>query len=278
LTTRSPIALTDHTVDVVRRFNTVAAGHDHPVLSFFPASARRLTDLLELQPRQRLLDVGAGTGAVALDAGQRLREGGSVVGVDIAPAMLEQARLKAAALGLANVEFDEMDAACVGFEDGTFDAVSCAFTVFFLKDIAAAISEWRRVLKPGGRLGLSVWGASAFEPMRGLLQERQCRFGLPIQPQQTLARTADPEICRELLRGAGFSDIMVRSEQHGRFLASAAEWWDVGRNMGFGAVLAQLPPARLETFKAEHLAEGEPLAIDRGIWLNAPVIFAIARK
>jgi len=107
---------------------------------------------------------------------------------------------------------------------------------------------------------------------------RQRHYGLDIPDPQPIKRTADPERCREILWETGFSDVDVRCEQYGRYLESAAEWWDVGRNMGFGSLVAQLSPDRLQQFRTEHLAEIEPLLTDQGLWLNLPVIFATGAK
>jgi len=258
--------MTTHQAAVAERFNTVAAGHEHPALAHFGLAARRLVRLLQLQPGQRVLDAGCGTGLVAIEAARGVGLSGQVVGVDIAAAMLDQAQRNTAAAGLANVSFREMDVERLDFADGSFDAVAGGFAIFFLPDMVAAVREWGRVTRAGGMVAFSVFGRTAFEPMISLYR---ARLGIDLDWH----RTAEPEICRDLLRQAGFDRIQVTAEQLGRTLGSPEEWWDVVSNMGTGAAVASLSLAGLKRFKRRHLAE-----VDHPSWLDIPVIFALAQK
>ncbi len=125
--------------------------------SFHPgglALTERLGLLAGLGPDHRVLDVAAGTGASALYLAERF--GCQMVGIDFGQESIAAANASAAEAGLANrVQFQLGDAERLPFEDGAFDAVTneCAFCTFPDKRTAAA--EMARVLRPGGRLGLS---------------------------------------------------------------------------------------------------------------------------
>ena len=108
-----------------------------------------------LAPRRggRWLDVGTGTGAVALRAA---RAGARVTGVDLAPAMIETARRLAAEHALA-IRFEVGDAERLSYEDASFDVVASALGVFLAPDHAAVARELARVCHPGGRLGVVAW-------------------------------------------------------------------------------------------------------------------------
>ncbi len=82
-------------------FDTVAAGYDHPSLSFFPETARRLIEHLQLNTSDKLLDVCTGTGVVALTAAEKLSQG-KVTGIDLSSGMLKQATKKAIEKGFIN--------------------------------------------------------------------------------------------------------------------------------------------------------------------------------
>ena len=111
----------------------------------------RILDLV-LASRKTLdaLDVGCGTGFLSLELVTR---GHRVTGVDFAPAMLAEARRKAAELGAA-IRFEEADAEQLPFSAGSFDLVVSRHVLWTLPHPEGAIDEWIRVLRPGGRLAV----------------------------------------------------------------------------------------------------------------------------
>jgi arsenite methyltransferase len=125
--------------------------------SFHPGGLKlteHLGSLLQLTPRSRVLDVASGTGASAILLARRF--GCRVSGIDLGRQNVLRATEAAAAQGLSDqVQFQHSDAEHMAFPDGSFDAVicECAFCTFPDKDAAAR--EFSRVLRPGGRLGLS---------------------------------------------------------------------------------------------------------------------------
>ena len=120
----------------------------------------RLGSMLDLQPGHIVLDVASGLGTSAIYLAQRF--GCQVVGVDFSGQIVEQASANAAEAGISQlVQFKQGDAERLPFEDGSFDALicECAFCTFPSKPQAA--SQFARVLRPGGRIGLSDLTRSA---------------------------------------------------------------------------------------------------------------------
>jgi ubiquinone/menaquinone biosynthesis C-methylase UbiE len=117
----------------------------------------RLVGDARLRPGQRVLDLGSGTGYPAVLAAQAVGATGEVQGLDLAEQMLEVARRKARALGLANVTFRPADVTTLPFEPASFDAVITRFCLMFLPDVPTAVAEIGRVLKPGGYVAAAVW-------------------------------------------------------------------------------------------------------------------------
>jgi SAM-dependent methyltransferase len=126
---------------------------------------------LGVNPGERWLDVGCGTGAVAERAAAA---GAKVTGSDLAPALVETAGRRAAERGL-DIEYGVGDVENLPFADASFDVVSSSVGAIFAPDHAAAARELARVTRPGGRLGLTAWRAdgrvgdmfrtlSAFQP------------------------------------------------------------------------------------------------------------------
>ena len=112
-----------------------------------------------LKPGERVLDLGTGTGSVAVHAAAVVGPDGSVIGNDIRCDMLLLAKRRVTDLGLKNVEFREGRAEAIPAEDSTFDAVLASLSLMYVVDRAAAAREIARVLRPGGRLVAAVWAA-----------------------------------------------------------------------------------------------------------------------
>ena len=266
---------------VARVFNRVAEGYDHPALRLFPFCADVLAERLPLRPGQKALDVATGTGAVAGALAQRLGAAGRVIAIDLAEAMLEQAQQKLGRLGLANVDFHLMDAQALEFRRGYFDHLSCGFGLFFLPDMAGALAQWRRVLKPGGWAAFTAFGPGAFQPMKDLFLRRLEDHG--IAPENgpgtdAVQRLADPENGVRLLEQAGFVEVEVMTRQMGYHLADAGQWWEVIWNAGYRGLVDRLSPAQLARFRPDHLAEVAALAGEEGLWMDVEVHFFRGRK
>jgi SAM-dependent methyltransferase len=162
--------------------------HEDAVQTRFGASAARLREHAErraddlrrrvrhvLEPREdeRVLDVGTGTGALALALAPLVRE---VVGVDAVPEMLAQARTAAA--GVDNVTFVDGDALALPFAPGEFDVTASARTLHHLARPELAIAELARVTRPGGRL-LVVDQLASVDPLEALAHNRLERLRDP---------------------------------------------------------------------------------------------------
>lgn len=112
-----------------------------------------------IRPGDRVLDVACGTGVATRAASALAGPGARVVGFDLNQGMLAVARRVR-----GDLEWRQGDAAAMPFADGEFDRVLCQFGLMFMPDRAAALAEMRRVLAPGGGLGLTVWGPIETSP------------------------------------------------------------------------------------------------------------------
>lgn len=257
-------------------FNAVADMYDDPVLRFFPASARHMADLLKLRGDEHVLDVATGTGHAVFEIAGRLPRG-RVTGVDFSAGMLEQAREKAAARGTKNADFAEMDMQDLRFDAATFDAAVCAFGIFFVDDMDAALAHIASKVKPGGTVAICNFKKDYFFPLRDLLVQRLAAYGVPLPPP-IWERIATEAGCRQFFETAGLRDVRVEPRNMGYFLADENEWWDVVWNAGFRRLVSQLPPADLARFRKEHLQEVAALKTPNGLWLDIGVLFTVGTK
>lgn len=130
-----------------------------PTAAFTTPAAAVLVDFAGIGPGEEVLDVGTGTGVVAITAAGA---GAKVTGIDLTPSLLDVARENARIGGLHSAEWIEGDAEQLPFPDAHFDVVVSQFGHIFAPRPEVAVSEMRRVLRPGGRLAFSSWPPEHF--------------------------------------------------------------------------------------------------------------------
>ena len=114
-----------------------------------------------LRAGEKVLDVACGTGQVSFAAARAVGPTGRIVGVDVSGRMIDAARKRAETGQVVNTNFLRMDAEQLGLPDGQYDAALCALGLMYLPYPERALNEMRRVLRPGGRLALAVWGSQS---------------------------------------------------------------------------------------------------------------------
>lgn len=269
-----PTHLTDYKQQVTAFFDT-RTNYDN---DFTYRRAVPVVELAQLQKGQQVLDVATGTGILAVAAAQLVGSEGKVVGVDISPGMLNQARQKIAAAGLQNIELIEADIESFHFNDERFDAILCSSSIVWLSDISAALHNWYRWIKNGGIVSLSCYSDTSF--MTPIVIRVCAKHGISL-PNWNEA-LGSPEKCHRLLQEAGFKDIEVKTEQLGDYisLSDAKNWWK-GDGVWInprGNPLSQRSQEQLERLKAAYDAEVETLATQRGVWHDITTFFVIGHK
>lgn len=136
-----------------RQQATWALGDFHEVSRQVVPVSEQLVTTIDPRPGERVLDVACGSGNAALAAARRYCE---VSGIDYVPALIERAKVRAAAEVL-KIDFRVADAQALPFADAMFDVVTSVFGVMFAPDQEKAAAEMARVTKPGGRIGLACW-------------------------------------------------------------------------------------------------------------------------
>lgn len=154
----APVAAPDLAAVKARQQAAWSSGDYAVVGTTLQIVGESLCEALDLRAGQRVLDVAAGNGNATLAAARRWCD---VVSTDYVPALLERAKARAAAEGLA-IQFAQADAENLQFEDGAFDVVVSTFGVMFTPDQEKAASEMARVCRPGGKIGLANWTPASF--------------------------------------------------------------------------------------------------------------------
>jgi SAM-dependent methyltransferase len=231
---------------------------------------------MSLEPGDRLLDVACGTGAVAIPAAKQVGPSGQVTATDYSPGMVAETHKQAKKHGLSNITCACMEAQNLEFPDNSFDALACGFALFFFPDMRNALAEMRRVLMPGGKLGLSLWGKGDIVPQWPILGETIKEYGpRPVVPNPIAWR---PEDIEALLTSTGFSDIEMVEERYDLPFRETSEVWEFTLSVGpVEVMLEQLSENKRQEFMDTFLSRIQELATPEGIPANFRVLYVLAK-
>lgn len=207
-----------------------------------------LVDAIEPQPGHQVLEIAAGPGDTGLLAAELIAPGGKLISTDAVQEMVDLARARAAELGIDNAHFRTMDAEWLDMPTASVDAVIGRWVYMLLADPATALGEARRVLRPGGRIALAAWTAPQDNPWASVAQQELAATGAMAPPgpdEPNMFALHDAQRIRELLEGAGFTDIVVDQLDLVWQYDDLDHWWDTQLDIstGLAAGVAKLTPA-----------------------------------
>ena len=236
-------------------WDRAAADYDPSWQSQLAAAQSRVLECAAPASGERVLDVACGTGIVTRAAAAAVGPHGSVLGVDLSAGMVDAARRRTVD---ANVRFVRMDAEHLELPDAAYDVALCALGLMYMPDPLRAVAEMRRVLRPGGRVALAVWGERAscgwaplFRIVDAEVKSEVCPLFFRLGEREALARlcvragfvaveqhrlrmpldyATDDDACRAAFAGgpvalawSRFSDD-VRARVRGRYMEAIAPW------------------------------------------------------
>ena len=208
--------------------------------------ARRLLELTAPRPGEQVLELACGPGAVGLAAAKLVGPGGQVVLSDVVPEMTAIAAARADAAGIANVVTRELDLEQIDEPDQSYDVVLCREGLMLVLEPDRGAREMRRVLRPGGRLALAVWGARELNPWLGVMFDAiAAELGTPVPPPGIPGPLSlgDADKLAGILTGAGLAEVDVHALPTPYLAASFDEWWTRTSALAgpIGKMLAALP-------------------------------------
>lgn len=188
--------------------------HGETVRTMFTPLTEALLEAANLAPGDRVLDVAGGPGEPSMAAARIVGPHGRVVHTDVAAGMVAAARREAARLGLLDrLRFAVASGEASPFPAGAFDRVVCRLGVMFFPDVGRGLGEMLRVVRPGGRVALVVWGLKARNPYFAAASEAAARY-VPSPPDAPDApgawRFGEPRMLAELLEAAGAVEVRER--------------------------------------------------------------------
>lgn len=238
------------------------ARQEHTDISLAPVSEALLA-LAAPQAGERVLDVGCGCGATTLELARAVGPAGRVAALDISAPMLAEGQARAEIAGIANVAWQQADAATAALDE--FDLLTSAFGVMFFGDPLAAFGHMRRAAAPGARLAFACWRSMSENPWMEVPLDAVHRH-VPRRPKAAphgpgMFAFADPQRVADVLTGAGWApprldeldlDLDIAA---GRGLEEAVE-----QSTQIGAVSSALRDQPAETVAAAVASIREVLA------------------
>ena len=214
----------------------------------------RMLELVAPQPGDRILELACGAGGLGLAAAEQVGPNGSVVLSDVVVEMAEIAAARARARGRANVTGRVLDLEQIDEPEQSYDVVLCREGLMFALSPARATSEIHRILRPGGRFVISVWGPREHNPWLGLvLDAASAELGAPVPPPGIPGPFSLEDSTRlaDLLRGAGLADIAIEDLAVSTSATSFDEWWERTCALAgpLANVLASLPEAGAQALR-----------------------------
>lgn len=213
---------------------------------------RQMLDLARIQPGQRILDIAAGAGEPAVSAAGRVGPNGYVLATDISEGIVELARQVAREQGLNQIETRTMDGENVDLPDASFDAVLCRLGLMYMPHPVTALREWRRAVRPGGRVAVVVFSTpdrNSWGSIPASIIRRRAQLPPPVPGQPGPFSLGAPGVLEDVFRQAGFADPEVRVVPVPLRMASASEYVRVAREAfgAFNALMAHLSPQERES-------------------------------
>lgn len=167
----------------------------------------KLLDMADLKPGESVLETACGTGLVTFQIAESVQPEGEVVATDLSQEMINLAIKESDKRGLENVEYKRMDAEKLSFEDNSFDAAVNALGLMYIPDPVQSLKEMCRVLKPGGRAVVAIWGERkkcGWAELFPIVDKRVASDVCPLFFQQGTGN-----VLQNSMKQAGFSEIKV---------------------------------------------------------------------
>ena len=256
----------------------LAAQFAHYVVPTLMPVAVRVVRIAAIEPRDTVLDLGTTTGLGAFLAAAQAGREAAVVGVDASAAMLAIAERRSRLAGARQVRWHVGDTTVLDFAHESFDAALCIHLLHDLARPAEALAEVQRVLAPGGRLALAVWGSAAHNPWAALVARAAGATGQRSGRSRPDAFSlGSPGAVEILLQHAGFVAIeseRVRDKLRWRDAADLWQWYTAWPHLG--ATLRDLPAATQTRVQQQLTRLSEPYRNGDALVLPREVVYARA--
>ena len=250
---------------------------------WFGDVTREMLDLAEIAPGQRLLDIAAGAGEPALSAAERVGPEGYILATDIAKDIVRLAQEVASERGFKQIETRVMDGENLDLADASFDTILCRLGLMYMPNPEAALSEWHRVLRPGGRVSVVVFSTAdrngwGMTPVSIIRERAQLPPPVPGQPGPFSLGAAG--VLEATFQKAGFTRPYIRTVHVPLKMSNTTEYMKLAQEAfgAFNAMMAHLSTKERESVWAEVEVSMHEFETIDGFEAPGECLLAVATK
>jgi ubiquinone/menaquinone biosynthesis C-methylase UbiE len=208
-------------------YDAASTDYEDASRDFWQYMSTRTVELASPQPGETVLDVACGNGPGLLAASRAVGPSGRVMGIDFATQMLEIAEERVRAAGVDNVEVRTGDMTALDIEPGSVDVLLCVLGVFFVDDMPGVLRSFWSLVRPGGRMAITVLGERFFDPMIDVFVDAVHAERPAFDIIEPWRRIGDPSAFRALAEEAGLSGSTLREDVDTLTLNDPDDWWRI---------------------------------------------------
>jgi SAM-dependent methyltransferase len=239
-------------------YDAASLDYERGSRDFWEQISSRTVALASPVPSESVLDVACGTGPSVVAAARAVGPDGHVLGIDYADQMLAIAQEKVTVAGLANVELRAGDMTDLELSPTSFDVVLCVLGLFFVDDMPGLVRSLWELLRPGGRLAITVLGDLFFAPMLDVFVDAVHAERPGFDVVEPWRRTEDLGTLGTIMTDAGVPASEIYSEVDA-LPVEPGDWWRIVLGTGLRRTATALDPTeaervrgRCERFMREH--------------------------
>ena len=237
--------------------------HAPTLTKLFSPVTERMFELVNLRAGQRVIDIACGAGDPAIPAAQRVGRLGRVWGVDFADEMVNHAYERAQQLGLANIDFQHVDAETLQVPGNIFDVCTMRWGLMFMPEPERCLNAAHAALQDNGKIVLTCWAAPEKNPWAAIpisIIKNYVEVPQPAPGATGIFAFADPERIRSVMQSAGFRNVQIEAfEVQGADATTGEEYFTMVREIAgpLVALLAKVPAQDQAKLASEvaHAAE-----------------------
>lgn len=265
-------------------FNRVAVNYESIGPMYFSYFGEKLVKYAKVNEGATLLDIACGKGASLFPAIHSVGEKGQVIGIDFSKEMVKETQSLICEQGLCNVKLLQMDAEKLDFINNSFDSILCGLAIPFFTNSLSALDEMYRVLKDGGRVGLSTWKnrenkgvlSKVYTKLFSQGQNKNLNDNIPSRPD-----FGSVDGIKTIFKNAGFKNIEIFVIEKTFYYKDEEEWWQeqwTNASRGLFEHIRRKGLDSLNRFKEEAFNGIMEYKDENGIRFDGKVLFSFGQK